>query len=85
MGMMGRGSGMGGMGGGMRAGGMPGGGKGIIVGRATSSTIRGSLPWSKGQRSPRTQNPFSGGKKIYIYKFKRLVLQVRKLNYSFIN
>lgn len=36
-----------------------GGGKGIMPGRLTSSTIRGSLPWSNGQRSPRTQNPFS--------------------------
>lgn len=36
-----------------------GGGNGIILGRLTSSTMRGSLPWSNGQRSPRTQNPFS--------------------------
>lgn len=36
-----------------------GGGNGIILGRLTSSTMRGSFPWSKGQRSPRTQNPFS--------------------------
>lgn len=44
----------------MRAGGgMPGGGNGIMAGSVTSSTIRGSLPWSKGQRSPRTQKPFS--------------------------
>lgn len=67
MGMTGRGSGMGGGGRGMRVGGMPGGGKGIMVGRATSSTINGSLPWSKGQRSPRTQNPFSEEKKK-VYK-----------------
>lgn len=36
-----------------------GGGYGIMPGRLTSSTIRGSLPWSNAQRSPRTQNPFS--------------------------
>ena len=29
----------------------------------TSSTMRGSLPWSNRQRSPRTQNPFSVEKK----------------------
>lgn len=58
MGIIGGGSVIGGMG--MRAGGIPGGGKGIILGRATSSTISGSLPWSYGQSSPRTQNPFSG-------------------------
>lgn len=46
---------MGSPGGGMTG----GGGNGIILGKLTSSTIRGSLPWSKRQRSPRTQNPFS--------------------------
>lgn len=40
-----------------------GGGYGIMPGRLTSSTMRGSLPWSNGQRSPRTQNPFSVNKK----------------------
>lgn len=57
--MLGGGSVMGGMG--MRGGGMPGGGggNGIMVGRMLSSTIRGSFPWSNGQRSPETQKPFS--------------------------
>lgn len=36
-----------------------GGGYGIMPGRLTSSTMRGSFPWSNAQRSPRTQNPFS--------------------------
>lgn len=36
-----------------------GGGNGIMLGRLTSSTMSGSFPWSNGQRSPRTQNPFS--------------------------
>lgn len=40
-----------------------GGGYGIMPGRLTSSTTRGSLPWSNGQRSPRTQNPFSVNEK----------------------
>lgn len=54
----GGGSVIGGMG--MPAGGITGGGgNGIMFGRLTSSTMRGSLPWSNGQRSPRTQNPFS--------------------------
>lgn len=56
IGMPGGGSVMGGMGILGRTG---GGGNGIMVGSVTSSTIRGSLPWSKGQRSPRIQNPFS--------------------------
>lgn len=49
---------MGGMGmpGGGRTG---GGGNGIMLGKFTSSTTRGSLPWSNRQRSPRTQKPFS--------------------------
>lgn len=58
--MPGGGSVIGGMGIRGRAG---GGGNGIMVGSVTSSTIRGSLPWSKGQRSPRIQNPFSATKK----------------------
>lgn len=40
-----------------------GGGYGIMPGRLTSSTTRGSLPWSNKQRSPRTQNPFSVNEK----------------------
>lgn len=50
-----------------------GGGKGMMAGRLTSSTMRGSLPWSNGQRSPRTQNPFSVGEtKRYIRSCGRL-------------
>lgn len=52
-----------------------GGGNGIMLGRLTSSTIRGSLPWSNGQRSPRTQNPFSVREtegKILLYVVKKL-------------
>lgn len=60
MGMPGGGSVIGGMG---IRGRLGGGGNGIMVGSVTSSTIRGSLPWSKGQRSPRMQNPFSAIKK----------------------
>lgn len=60
MGMPGGGSVIGGMG---IRGRLGGGGNGIMVGSVTSSTIRGSLPWSKGQRSPRMQNPFSANKK----------------------
>lgn len=59
MGMPGGGSVIGGMG---IRGRLGGGGNGIMVGSVTSSTIRGSLPWSKGQRSPRIQNPFSANK-----------------------
>lgn len=40
-----------------------GGGYGMMPGRLTSSTMRGSLPWSNAHRSPRTQNPFSANKK----------------------
>lgn len=57
------------------AGGMTGGGgNGIMPGMTlTSSTMRGSLPWSNGQRSPRTQNPFSGGEKQVNYYVKGVV------------
>lgn len=36
-----------------------GGWKGNILGKLTSSTTTGSLPWSKGHMSPRMQKPFS--------------------------
>lgn len=35
-------------------------GKGRMLGRLTSSTTTGSLPWSNGHMSPRMQKPFSG-------------------------
>lgn len=35
------------------------GGKGRMLGRLTSSTTTGSLPWSNGHISPRIQKPFS--------------------------
>lgn len=43
-----------------------GGGYGIMPGRLTSFTMRGSLPWSNAQRSPRTQTPFSVNEKVEI-------------------
>lgn len=55
-----------------------GGGNGIMLGRLTSSTMRGSLPWSNGQRSPRTQNPFSVGEKETDVKI--LPFRIRKCN-----
>lgn len=67
MGMPGGGSVIGGMG---IRGRLGGGGNGIMVGSVTSSTIRGSLPWSKGQRSPRIQNPFSANKKSFFFIIK---------------
>lgn len=72
----GGGSVMGGMG--RPAGGITGGGgKGIMPGRLTSSTMSGSLPWSNGQRSPRTQNPFSvKGRERHRVRVKHLQSQV---------
>lgn len=54
-----------------------GGGYGIMPGRLTSSTMRGSLPWSNGQRSPRTQNPFSVNEKkihLLLQMYRKLIL-----------
>lgn len=36
-----------------------GGGQGMTLGIPMSSTMTGSMPWSYGQKSPSTQNPFS--------------------------
>lgn len=47
-------------GGGASTPGIGGGWKGSMLGRLTSSTTTGSLPWSKGHMSPRMQKPFSG-------------------------
>lgn len=41
--------------------GIGGGWKGSILGKLTSSTTTGSLPWSNGHMSPLMQKPFSGG------------------------
>lgn len=47
-------------GGGASTPGIGGGWKGSILGKFTSSTTTGSLPWSKGHMSPLMQKPFSG-------------------------
>lgn len=46
-------------GGGASTPGIGGGWKGSILGKFTSSTTTGSLPWSKGHMSPLMQKPFS--------------------------
>lgn len=46
-------------GGGPSTTGRGGGWKGRMLGRLTSSTTTGSLPWSNGHMSPRMQKPFS--------------------------
>lgn len=63
-------------GGGRPGGGGPSGGgwKRGMLGRLTSSTTTGSLPWSKGHMSPRMQKPFSERKK----KTERLSKMVKK-------
>lgn len=54
-----RGGGGGRPGGGVWSG-IGGGWKGSMLGKLTSSTTTGSLPWSKGHMSPLMQKPFSG-------------------------
>lgn len=57
--MRGGGGGRPGGGGGGSTPGIGGGWKGSMLGKLTSSTTTGSLPWSKGHMSPLMQKPFS--------------------------